>query len=119
MTARLIVFLMLVVPLQLAWGAVSAYCEHEAEAVADHVGHHVHKHQQDSSTKKIEPSDGSKTSSFDIDCGVCHAAGAIALCGGITALNFDGSSFTLTPAPSFHLTLFSSKPERPKWFGLA
>jgi hypothetical protein len=119
MTARFIVFLMLVVPLQLAWGAVSAYCEHEAEAVADHVGHHVHKHQQDEPNKAVEPADGTKTSNFDFDCGVCHAAGGIALCSGIAALSFDGLSFAFTSAPSFHPTLFSAKPERPKWVGLA
>jgi hypothetical protein len=119
MTVRLIVFLMLVVPLQLAWGAVSAYCEHETEAVSDHVGHHVHKHQQDEPNQAVEPGDDTKNRSFDFDCGACHAAGGIALCSGIAALSFNGLSFAFTPAPSFHITLFSSKPERPKWSGLA
>jgi hypothetical protein len=119
MTKRLIVFLLLVVPLQLAWGTVSAYCEHETEPTTEHFGHHVHKHEQDSSTKTIEPSDDTKTGNFDMDCGVCHAACSVALCGGIAELNFSASGFAITPAPSFHLSLFSSKPERPKWLGLA
>ena len=119
MSGRFIIFLMLVVPFQLAWGAISAYCEHEADAVSQHVGHHVHKHQQDPSVKKIESGDGTKTSSFDMDCGVCHAACSVVLCGDITTLSFGGSSIVVTPAPSIHLTLFSSKPERPKWLGLA
>ena len=119
MIKRIVVFLLLVVPLQLAWGAVSAYCEHETEATTDHFGHHVHKHEQESSTIPIEPSDNTKTGSFDLDCGVCHAACSVALCGGVADLSFTSSSLALTPAPSFHLTYFSSKPERPKWLGLA
>lgn len=111
--------LLLVVPLQLAWGAVSAYCEHETESITDHFGHHVHKHEQDSSTITIEPSDETKTGNFDLDCGVCHAACWVALCSGIAELSFSSSSVALTPAPSFHLRYSSSKPERPKWFGLA
>ena len=119
MFKRIVVFLLLVVPLQLAWGAVSAYCGHETEATTDHFGHHVHKHEQESSTSPIEPSDNTKTGNFDLDCGVCHAACSVALCGGVADLSFTSSSLALTPAPSFHLTYFSSKPERPKWFGLA
>lgn len=111
--------LLLVVPLQLAWGAVSAYCEHETESITDHFGHHVHKHEQESSTITIEPSDDTKTGNFDMDCSFCHAACAAALCGGMVAVNFSGSNFALTPAPPFQLTQFFSKPERPKWLGLA
>lgn len=114
-----IVFLMLVVPLQLAWGAVAAYCEHEGEAVSDHFGHHAHEHEHDSSAKTIEPSDDTNTSNFDLDTGVGHVADSIALCSGMADLNFDGSNFVLSPAASFHLTFFSAKPERPKWSGLA
>ena len=119
MIKRLIVFLLLVVPLQLAWGAVSAYCEHETEATTDHFGHHVHKHEQHSSTNTIDPRDDTQAGNFDMDCGVCHAACSVALCGEVATLSFSASDFALTPAPSFHLTLFSSKPERPKWLGLA
>ncbi len=117
MLRRFIVFLMLVVPLQLAWGAVAAYCEHEGEAMSDHFGHHAHEH--DSSTKTIEPSDGTDTSNFDLDSGAGHVADSIVLCSGIADLNFDGSNCVLRPAASFHLTFFSAKPERPKWSGLA
>ena len=41
-------FLLLVVPVQLIWGAATRYCAHETGvSTKKHFGHHEHKHQAD------------------------------------------------------------------------
>ncbi len=119
MTRRFLVLLMLLVPLQLSWAAVSAYCEHETEAASHHVGHHEHQHQSDQPGTGDDPGADSKFGKFDADCGVCHASCSMALCDGIAPLDFAGADVVFAPPPPFHLTLFSSKPTRLKWLGLA
>ncbi|MDQ3261852.1 MAG: hypothetical protein M3Q00_13935 [Pseudomonadota bacterium] len=114
-----VVFLLLLVPLQLSWAAVTAYCEHETKAASHHIGHHEHKHQADQSNTHDDPASGSKSSNFDADCGICHAGCSMALCGEIAAADFAGTNVVFARPPTFHLTLISSKPERPKWLGLA
>jgi hypothetical protein len=119
MTHRFLVLLILLVPLQLSWAAVSAYCEHETAAASQHVGHHEHQHQSDQSTHRDDSGPDSKSSNFDADCGVCHVSCSMAVCDGIAPLNFAGVNAVFAPPPAFHLTLFSSKPTRPKWLVLA
>jgi hypothetical protein len=116
---RLVVFLLLIVPLQLSWAAVSAYCEHETEAASHHVGHHEHKHQSEQPSKGHDPGADSKSSSFDADCGVCHAGGSMAMFDGIALSHLADPDVVFVRPSTFHLTLFTSKPERPKWLGLA
>lgn len=119
MTRRFLVVLMLLVPLQLSWAAVCAYCEHETEAASRHVGHHEHQHQSDQSSEGDHPGTDSKSSNFDPDCGVCHASCSMAVRDGIAPLDFAGADVVFAPPPPFHFTLFSSKPTRPKWLDLA
>lgn len=119
MTRRFLVLLTLLVPLQLSWAAVCAYCEHETEAASHHVGHHEHQHQSGQLSKVDSSGTDSKFGKFDADCGVCHASCSMALCDGIAPLDFAGADVVFAPPPPFHLTLFSSKPIRPKWLGLA
>ena len=48
LTAALLVALSLLLPLQVAWGAAAAYCEHETTTQgAKHFGHHQHEHKAD------------------------------------------------------------------------
>lgn len=103
--------------MQFSWEAVSAYCEHERETAADHVGHHAHQHQGD--VNKSDTTDQSKPGGFDADCGVCHASCLVALTDAML------SSPVVKATPSFsslhvhYLASFNAKPERPKWLGLA
>jgi hypothetical protein len=70
----LLVFLMALLPLQLSWAAVAAYCQHEqAPARSAHFGHHAHEHHhehagagQDGHVDKKSPL------TVDDDCGTCH-----------------------------------------------
>jgi flagellar capping protein FliD len=42
----LLIFLVVMMPLQLSWAAVSSYCQHESGTASKHFGHHEHQHQQ-------------------------------------------------------------------------
>src|SRR5581483_8288965 len=58
---------LLIIPLQMSYAAVSAYCKHEARAAqAGHVGHHAHQHQQS------PEGDGKYPGKLDPDCAQCH-----------------------------------------------
>lgn len=67
---KLIVFLLIVLPLQWSAAAVAAYCQHETESAAQqHIGHHAHEHRADADPGGIDPA----KSGFDADCPSCHA----------------------------------------------
>ena len=68
------ILFLLFLPIQLSWAAVSAYCEHEAGAAADHLGHHEHKHQGE-----VDDESWPKGGGVDVDCSFCHAASCTAL----------------------------------------
>ena len=113
---RRLVFLFLAVllSLQLSWGAVSGYCQHESGARAKHFGHHEHVHKVDAkkvADLKVAP---------DNDCGTCHAAGATVLVGPQTALPILGVDSLPSAAASRTLpSLPPDSPYRPQWPRLA
>ena len=66
-----LVFLLIVMPFQMVWGAAATYCEHEKQG-ATHFGHHEHKHH------------GSEQSDHGVagvhaDCGTCHLGNAASI----------------------------------------
>jgi hypothetical protein len=119
MIRRFIMLLVLLLPLQFSWAAISAYCEHETNAASHHFGHHEHKHQNSTSSKVEDADPASKSGGFDADCGVCHANCTTALFHGIVSAEPGGADVVFEYPQTFRLTLFYSKPERPKWFCLA
>lgn len=111
MKKLLLIILLLALPLQISWAAVSAYCQHESGKSASHFGHHSHEH-------KVQKNDDKKEGSFakiDSDCIYCH----------LSHLNFFSFSVNASPVLSSHSHLtdydyhvtsnFSKRPERPKW----
>lgn len=64
-----VVFFLILLPLQLTWAAAAAYCAHEpSTAAADHFGHHEHQHVAGSASAfKM----GDSTAG-DLDCNACH-----------------------------------------------
>lgn len=107
----LAILFMVILPLQLGWAAVSAYCQHESGAAANHLGHHDHHHQVAGGD---EP--GSKAAGTDYDCSFCKAAGCTALPSD-AGTSSAGILTTLAVAPpSIDLLAgHPSEPERPKW----
>jgi hypothetical protein len=69
--------LLFVLPLQFAWSAAAAYCQHEEAPATAHVGHHSHVHQGGKSGDDGVSHEASKASkagklAADNDCGYCH-----------------------------------------------
>jgi hypothetical protein len=104
----------LFLPLQFAWSAASAYCEHEAgDQQVQHFGHHVHACKDESSK-----SPDSKLKAH-ADCGSCQAANLPGIATKADARAFRSASTraaVVTPSP------FSSAlpraPDRPQWLRL-
>lgn len=105
------ILFLLFLPIQLSWAAVSAYCEHEAGAAADHLGHHEHKHQSEVNDESWPKGDG-----VDVDCSFCHAASCTALPSGTGLPTLDLAIATIRGgAQVWLLAGHFSEPERPKW----
>ena len=75
----LVVFMLLVLPLQFAWAAAAPYCAHEvATASSKHPGHHQHVHQDGSDVVNAGEDGGGKAVKHT-DCASCHAGAAATL----------------------------------------
>ena len=118
MRCKIIVFLTFLLTMQFSWEAVSAYCEHEQEVAADHVGHHAHQHQS-KDVNKSDTVDQSKPGDFDADCGVCHASCLVALTDATLALRCVTANVSFATLQVHYVASFPATPERPKWLGLA
>jgi len=108
--------LALLLPLQIAWGAAAAHCQHETDSQAlPHFGHHEHVHKGDA---KKAPAGNNLVA--DNDCGYCHATGVAAV--------IDAAPSTLPPAvvsnvavpvERRHASALARAPDRPQWPCLA
>jgi len=115
----LTILILLCMPLQFSFAAVSAYCGHETGSAAQHGKHHEHQHKADAA-----PSDGGDAEAIghiDVDSAHCHSGGTTAILGSVHSPAMSVSSCTtrigyamraLSPPPL-------SPPERPKWAALA
>lgn len=108
------IFLLVFLPLQSAWAAAAAYCQHEEDPTTLHVGHHAHAH----AGAEADAHHDNGPAADHPDCQVCHAAVAAvsdhvapALQSGIDS-PFPGGERALPASP---ITL----PERPNWLRLA
>lgn len=116
LTIALLVMLSFLLPLQVAWGAAAAYCEHETTAeAARHFGHHQHEHKasaDDGSAKKST----AKKAVADKDCASCNmGSSAIApdAADGVTAPRL--SSGLAPGASGAHESALARVPDRPQW----
>lgn len=114
MKRLLVIFMLVVMPLQLSWAVAAVYCEHEVNPTTVHFGHHEHKHIASADEAKT---DGSKSAAaVDGDCTSCHLGGIA-----ILTMPTPGLAMDLVSAPlvtNGHSLLASSRParpERPKW----
>lgn len=115
---RFVVLVLLVVmQLQLAWGAVATYCEHESRgtAAANHLGHHEHRHA--TADTATEPSgvnvELGKFLGSDPDCQSCHFAslGTVPTPPATRLAKLDLAPAT-APQPSF-ASFIPDGPDRP------
>lgn len=112
MRRLVIIFMLLLLPVQITWAGISAYCKHETGVSAQHFGHHEHQHQaQEDESKQDNP-----TFKFDGDCSFCQFSGL-----GMTSMpSKEMGNFLLVA--SRHM-IFSDipasyrldRPDRPNW----
>ena len=75
----ILVFMMVLLPLQWSWAAAASVCGHESEGA--HVGHHEHRHEGHDAPEvtpaPMAPDAPGDTgpSDFHPDCQVCHGLG--------------------------------------------
>lgn len=74
MRRALVIFMLMLLPFQLVWGAAASYCQHEQGAGGGHFGHHVHKHQGKvlKASGEVSPDSKSFVGDDDPDCASCH-----------------------------------------------
>ena len=98
-----LLFLMLILPLQWSWAAVASVCRHETGSAAQYLGHHDHEHAavlNDTTADTTTDTDGVNVW-FDADCCSYHGlslAGQIsvpaahAVCNGSVLLGYSAHS---------------------------
>jgi hypothetical protein len=114
MLRSFLIFVALLLPLQFAWSAVAAYCQHETtEQQGKHFGHHVHAHKGEA-----KKSSDSKLMA-DADCASCHASTAAATPSQLDGCDFGATSLSAeaVAAPPFSSAL-ARAPDRPQWLRL-
>lgn len=142
-----LILLVLLLPLQSAWAAATAYCRHEQRPAATwHPGHHQHEHRSEGkaaaetygkvvdggdnradngavhkATTKADANHGIDAKGlFDPDCGTCHLASLPFACPEPTVLPALRLPRTVLATHDFHYTsLHPRAPDRPQWLRLA
>jgi len=106
----LLLVLLIAVPLQSSWAAMSGYCEYEKGAVAQHFGHHSHHHHHAGSGG----SDTGSAMKIHHDCS--HHTGGMGI---VVTARFLPAISARSPHEPHSSTLLASlmpdRPERPKW----
>jgi len=125
MRAWVLGFLLAVMSLQSVWAGVTAYCQHRADVVTDHVGHHEHKHSaaagsDATDTLKSQPaSSDASLGGDDNDCGYCHLSHAQPLAIAVESWFGHADQERVAAAPLRFTTREQEGLERPNWQGLA
>ena len=112
----LLVFLLVLLPLQLTWAAVSTYCQHESKSSIRHIGHHIHKHA--GSLSGGDGVDSSEVGSLENDCGVCHANCSVAFHSPSQTLRLNAEPVRIVVKATLYLASYQDLPERPQWVSL-
>ncbi|WP_416221439.1 cation efflux protein, CzcI family [Rhodoferax sp.] len=112
----LLVFLLVLLPLQLTWAAVSTYCQHESMPSVQHIGHHAHKHA--TVTTDNDGSAGVDGVSVENECGVCHANCSVAFQSSSKTLRLTTGPVRIHANAAMYLAHYQDLPERPQWVSL-
>lgn len=109
-----LIFVAMLLPLQFAWSAASAYCQHETSAQqSKHFGHHFHAHKGE-----VKKASDSKLMA-DSDCASCHASASAAIPTQLDGCDFESASLSteVVASPTFSSAL-ARAPDRPQWLRL-
>ena len=118
MAARRFIYLVLtILALQLSWGAISAYCEHESGRAAQHFGHHSSDSDADkfAFNGKDKPSGTPKKTVMHSHCSSCaHAPLSFDALPATVAILKPVRVAPLSVSPHYSSS-YSAPPERPQW----
>ncbi|HQT09219.1 MAG TPA: hypothetical protein PK060_18550 [Polaromonas sp.] len=108
----LIIFFIVFLPLQFAWGAAARYCVHENIDKTSHFGHHAHVH-----TVSIPESalTGALGGTDDPDCNYCHIGCAQPLPGNALSVPVASPAVFEPPDPLPTQFRVPDVIERPNW----
>ena len=111
MKRLILIFLLVLLPLQGAWAVAASYCQHEQDSSARHFGHHIHKHNGSAET----PAKVKLGMLGDADCGGCHFN-----CSSILPCEQLSLPIVRIPVPAdtYHVQYHSFIPEalnKPNW----
>ena len=108
----LLLFFVLLLPLQMVWASATPYCEHESgRCSAQHFGHHEHRHEGSTVTANNgdEPA-----GAHHADCASCHICCVVTLPPPSVALLAVTVAGSPLPAPrATYLSYVPAGPERP------
>lgn len=108
----LLIFLMLLLPIQAAWAVAAGFCQHEQGATASHFGHHDHQHDE---ANGADVSD-KYSSQVDRDCGYHHQASPHWLTTLHQLPEVFSNAHSLNPNTQLYLSeAIAARPERPNW----
>jgi len=112
MRRYIIIFFMVFLPFQFAWGAAASYCAHEKGDKVSHLGHHAHVHKVSGQSTETA---ASFSDGYDPDCGYCHSGCAQPPPN--TTLNFPAVVPSIYVPPDTHPMRFRVPDliERPNW----
>ncbi|WP_378235151.1 hypothetical protein [Aquincola agrisoli] len=102
----------MLLPLQISWAAVAAYCEHEAHAAP---GHDL----QFDGYEHAQPSDGDASGEAGHDCGHCHGHGSAMLPRAPDASGVPAHAHPPAAPDGRAAAHAPPRPERPQWPTLA
>ncbi len=115
------ILLLCLLPLQFSWAAVAAYCGHEGNKPAQHLGHHEHQHagSHDGHQTTAKTADQGNQAGFDFDCGHCHGSCASVAMPAEPMVPAAGAAPWVALSQDALRTRAQSPPERPQWRALA
>jgi hypothetical protein len=113
----LLIFLLMLLPLQFSWAAAAPYCQHEQEQTTQHLGHHSHLHEAkaDADANGDAPDGVADYSATHDDCGYCHlSCQASFVMASFDIAAPDGWAY-LELYPASFSSHISDGPKRPDW----
>lgn len=117
MKRYLVIFLLVLLPLQFSLAAMVGYCQHETDVAAKHPGHHTNDHA--SADHRETGKNSSQSAGMYHDCATCHmgcTAAMVSDLGKTTVVASYDQPLHLQVIPS---PLSRERPERPQWSVLA
>lgn len=112
----LVLLLLIMLPLQANWAALSAYCQHEQDAQSQHIGHHSHQH------RAVTAEDAQSVSGDQhrhADCSSCLVTTLTPLVKAVYLGLINPASLPSDLYASHPLFRPTTPPERPDWSRLA